>query len=177
MDENLNESPFDQIASTLKKYGSKSNVDNQTTKKPTRSKWASNMTMTGHKEVEKDGRRIYTKVLSDDEGGNKVHQNDTPKRKRGRPAGSYGSYKARSAETAARAAAKSAATKAANKANKAQLTKESLEEIFASTEFDVKHLATFLMSEDIQSLDKATKEVIASFVTELVQKVNQGEKE
>ena len=181
MEHEINESPFAGIANTLKKYGGSERIKDEPKKvAPKRSAFHSDISLTGHKEkINKDGSRSYSKVLPDYDDDTEVKQvaavqNDVAKqtgaaepvkRGRGRPKGvgaKAGSYKPRDPAKKAASAAKAAATKAANRAAKAALTKEDLDEILEG--FGLNEMVDFILSEDVQNLDPASKKTLATYV-------------
>lgn len=170
----ISEADFGSMASQLKKYGGKENVKDTPKAPQTRSKYAPDYTMTGHKEKNTSTGRQYSKVLPDydDEDDVKsakksVTTGATPqeKRGRGRPKGvgaKAGQYKPRDPEKKAASAAKAAASKAANKAKKAALTNEDCEEIFEGLTFD--DIIEMMLEEEYEQLDELSKATLGSYI-------------
>ena len=170
----ISEADFGSMASQLKKYGGKENVKDTPKAPQTRSKYAPDYTMTGHKEKNTSTGRQYSKVLPDydDEDDVKsakksVTTGATPqeKRGRGRPKGvgaKAGQYKPRDPEKKAASAAKAAASKAANKAKKAALTNEDCEEIFEGLTFD--DMMEVMIDEEVVALDELSKGTLGSYI-------------
>ena len=170
----ISEADFGSMASQLKKYGGKENVKDTPKAPQTRSKYAPEYTMTGHKEKNTSTGRQYSKVLPDydDEDDVKsakksVTTGATPqeKRGRGRPKGvgaKAGQYKPRDPEKKAASAAKAAASKAANKAKKAALTNEDCEEIFEGLTFD--DMMEVMIDEEVVALDELSKATLGSYI-------------
>jgi hypothetical protein len=172
--EEIDEMDFSSMASQLKKYGGKENVKDGVKGAQSRSKYAPDYTMTGHKEKVTSTGRQYSKVLPDydDEDDVKAAKKSvttgaTPqeKRGRGRPKGvgaKAGQYKPRDPAKKAESAAKAAATKAANKAKKAALTNEDCEEIFEGLTFD--DMIEFMIDEEVVALDELNKSTLGSYI-------------
>ena len=170
----ISEADFGSMASQLKKYGGKENVKDTPKAPQTRSKYAPDYTMTGHKEKNTSTGRQYSKVLPDydDEDDVKsakksVTTGATPqeKRGRGRPKGvgaKAGQYKPRDPEKKAASAAKAAASKAATKAKKAALTNEDCEEIFEGLTFD--DIIEMMLEEEYEQLDELSKATLGSYI-------------
>lgn len=170
----ISEADFGSMASQLKKYGGKENVKDTPKAPQTRSKYAPDYTMTGHKEKNTSTGRQYSKVLPDydDEDDVKAAKKSvttgaTPqeKRGRGRPKGvgaKAGQYKPRDPEKKAASAAKAAASKAANKAKKAALTNEDCEEIFEGLTFD--DMMEVMIDEEVVALDELSKGTLGSYI-------------
>lgn len=171
--EEIDEMDFSSMASQLKKYGGKENVKDGVKGAQSRSKYAPDYTMTGHKEKVTSTGRQYSKVLPDydDEDDVKAAKKSvttgaTPqeKRGRGRPKGvgaKAGQYKPRDPAKKAESAAKAAASKAANKAKKAALTNEDCEEIFEGLTFD--DMMEFMIDEEVVALDELSKDTLKSY--------------
>lgn len=172
--EEIDEMDFSSMASQLKKYGGKENVKDGVKGAQSRSKYAPDYTMTGHKEKVTSTGRQYSKVLPDydDEDDVKAAKKSvttgaTPqeKRGRGRPKGvgaKAGQYKPRDPEKKAASAAKAAASKAANKAKKAALTNEDCEEIFEGLTFD--DMMEVMIDEEVVALDELSKGTLGSYI-------------
>lgn len=173
-DTSIDEADFGSMASQLKKYGGKENVKDGVKGAQSRSKYAPDYTMTGHKEKVTSTGRQYSKVLPDydDEDDVKAAKKSvttgaTPqeKRGRGRPKGvgaKAGQYKPRDPAKKAESAAKAAATKAANKAKKAALTNEDCEEIFEELTFD--DMMEVMIDEEVVALDELSKSTLGSYI-------------
>lgn len=177
----LRESAFGGMASQLKKYGGKDDIKDTPKKDQTRSKYAPEYTMTGHKEKVGSTGRQYSKILPDYDDESEVKSakksvttGATPqeKRGRGRPKGvgaKAGQYKPRDPAMKAASAAKAAASKAANKAKKAALTNEDCEDILEGLTFD--DMVEFMIDEEVVGLDEISKATLGSYIGKAVKDI------
>lgn len=186
MNQYLDESPFAAIAKTLKKYGGKDDVKDDSGKSPKRSIVHTDVAMTGHKEkFNKNGSRSYTKILPDDDSSDgkkaaavakdvaKQTAEPAEKRKAGRPAGKHGgTYKARDPESKAASAAKAAASKAANKAKRAELTKEDLDEMIG--DFDINEMVEFMLDEEFMEMDEDSQDFVNDYISGRLDELSMG---